>query len=165
MPFLPPNQQRQSTYIHTYNCFTALLDFVWDYLGEPVTERWHTWMFGIDLTVCIDLASFRRHNELLLACCCLSVKRSYAVFYWLVSWPICQSVCVYLFDTVWNSPWDEFCDEISLLAVILLSYNIRRGANMLLPPRDKVSIGAHVYVDDNTLHMQSRITISTDGNF
>jgi len=31
--------QHLFTYIHTYNHFTALLDFVQDYLGEPVPER------------------------------------------------------------------------------------------------------------------------------
>jgi len=25
--------------IHTHNCFTALLEFVWDYPGEQVPER------------------------------------------------------------------------------------------------------------------------------
>jgi len=25
--------------VHTHNRFTALLDFVWDYLGEPAPER------------------------------------------------------------------------------------------------------------------------------
>jgi len=36
-------------------------------------------------------------------------------------------------------------------------YDIRRGANMFLSPRNKVS------VDDNTLHVQSGVTVSTDG--
>jgi len=54
MPFLLPRQQCQSTegsnnrkevkrniiiMAHTHNRFTALLEFVWDYLGEQVPER------------------------------------------------------------------------------------------------------------------------------
>jgi len=27
------------THTHTHNCFTAVLDFVQDYLGEPAPER------------------------------------------------------------------------------------------------------------------------------
>ena len=34
MPFLPPNQQRQSTHTHA-----RLMAFVRDYPGEPVPER------------------------------------------------------------------------------------------------------------------------------
>jgi len=36
---------------------------------------------------------------------------------------------------------------------------------MLLPPHNKVSVGGHVYVDNNTLHVQSGVTISTDSDF
>ena len=36
---------------------------------------------------------------------------------------------------------------------------------MLLPPRNKVCIEEHVYVDDNILHVQSGVTILTDGDF
>ena len=35
----------------------------------------------------------------------------------------------------------KFCDKISPLVVILLSNDICWGANMLLPPRNKVSVG------------------------
>jgi len=36
---------------------------------------------------------------------------------------------------------------------------------MLLPSHNKVSMGGQVYVDNNTLHVQSGVTISTDGDF
>jgi len=36
MPFLPPNQQHQSTHTHTHNRLTA---FVWDNPGRPVPEE------------------------------------------------------------------------------------------------------------------------------
>jgi len=44
MPFLPCNQQCQSTKnTHTYtDPFHSLLDFVWDYLGETIPET--TWI-------------------------------------------------------------------------------------------------------------------------
>jgi len=58
-----------------------------------------------------------------------------------------------------RSPQGELCDKISLPAAILLSNDIHRGANMFLLPRNKVS------VNDNTLHVQSGVTISTDGDF
>jgi len=32
-------QTRIHTNTHTHNCFTALLDFVQEYLGEPAPER------------------------------------------------------------------------------------------------------------------------------
>ena len=50
-------------------------------------------------------------------------------------------------------------DEISPPAAILLSYDICQGANVFLPLHNKVSI------DDNTLHVQSGVTILTDGAF
>jgi len=58
-----------------------------------------------------------------------------------------------------KSPWGELRDKISPLAAILLSYNIRQGVNMFLSLRNQVS------VDDNTLHVQSAVTILTDGDF
>jgi len=58
----------------------------------------------------------------------------------------------------------EFRDEISSLAAILLSNDIRRGVNMLLLPRNKVSVGRSLR-GRKSLHVQSRVTISTDGNF
>jgi len=36
---------------------------------------------------------------------------------------------------------------------------------MFLPPCNKVSVGGQVYVEDNTLHVQSRVTISTEDDF
>jgi len=36
---------------------------------------------------------------------------------------------------------------------------------MLLPPHNKVSMGGQVYIDDNTLHVQCRVTILTDSDF
>jgi len=45
------------------------------------------------------------------------------------------------------------------VAVILLPYDIRQGMNMLLPLRNEV------FVDDNTLRMQSGVTILTDSDF
>jgi len=52
----------------------------------------------------------------------------------------------------------EFRDEISLPTAILLSNDIRRELSMLLPPRKSLR-GGHVYVDDNTLHVQSGVSI------
>jgi len=53
----------------------------------------------------------------------------------------------------------EFCNEISPLAAILLSNDIRRGANniMLLPPCNKVLVGDMSGV--------TTTCISTDGDF
>jgi len=53
----------------------------------------------------------------------------------------------------------ELRDEISPPEVILLSYDICSGANMFVPPRNKVSI------DDKTLHVQSGGNILTDSDF
>jgi len=60
---------------------------------------------------------------------------------------------------VGKSPCGELRDEISSLVAILLSYNILLRSKYVLPPHNKVS------VDDNTQHMQSEVTISTDGDF
>jgi len=67
--------------------------------------------------------------------------------------------CHEIKSLVEKSPQSELHDEISLLVAILLSYDICRGVNMFLPPRNQVSI------DDNTQHVQSRVTSSTDGDF
>jgi len=67
--------------------------------------------------------------------------------------------CHEIKSPIGKSPRDELRDDISPPAAILLSYNIRRGANMFLPPRNKG------FDDDNTLHVQSGVTVLTDTDF
>jgi len=67
--------------------------------------------------------------------------------------------CREIKSPVGKFPRGELCDQRSLPAAISLSYNIHQGVNMFLPLRNKVS------VDDNTLHVQSGVTILTDGDF
>jgi len=58
----------------------------------------------------------------------------------------------------------EFCDEINTPVTILLLYDIIRAANILSPPRNRVSVGK-MFTLMLIHHMQSGVTILTDSDF